>query len=70
MQKIAEALKIAEMEYDNQRNKESKIKLNEATVAHVKYLATKSEFWRQKTAIKWIREGDANTAYFHAVLRH
>lgn len=33
-------------------------------------MALEAELWRQKSAIKWIKEGDANTAFFHSVVRH
>lgn len=55
-------------EYDQKRNKESRITLNEARAIHTQYLQRECELWCQKVAVKWIKEDDANTTYFHSIV--
>jgi hypothetical protein len=31
---------------------------------------TQRDFWQQKSNLKWIDKGEANTAYFHVVVRN
>ena len=38
-------------------------------MAYTRELAIECEFSRQKSAVKWLCEGDANKAFFHSVVR-
>ncbi|XP_027158364.1 uncharacterized protein LOC113759985 [Coffea eugenioides] len=62
-------MRAAEMQYDTGRTVEAKIVYHEARAAYMKQLAVECGFWRQKSRIKWIQERDANTAFFHSVVR-
>lgn len=32
----------------------------------ISHLKNEEKFWRQKSRIKWLAEGEANTAFFHS----
>ena len=55
--------------YDQHGGEGLRASMNEARAEHTRLLAMQQEFWRQKSAIKWLQQGVANTAYFHAVVR-
>ncbi|XP_071906033.1 uncharacterized protein [Coffea arabica] len=66
----ADILLAKEALYDQHRDAVSRTAVHEARAVHSRELAIEGEFWRQKAAIKWIKEGDANTAFFHAMVKH
>ncbi|XP_071900992.1 uncharacterized protein [Coffea arabica] len=41
----------------------------EARAIFNKALAQECAFWRQKAGVRWLQEGDANTAYFHSLVQ-
>ncbi|XP_071902708.1 uncharacterized protein [Coffea arabica] len=41
----------------------------EARAIFNKALAQRCAFWRQKAGVRWLQERDANTAYFHSLVR-
>lgn len=56
-----EQLFIADPSDDNHSNLEAaKDKLREVLLQEERY-------WRQQSGIKWLKEGDRNTEYFHAI---
>ena len=64
-----EYLLQSEQTYDNLRGEVSRIKLGEARAVPAKQLSIEGDFWHQKSAMKWIQLGDANTTFVHSVVR-
>ncbi|OIT07895.1 hypothetical protein A4A49_63152, partial [Nicotiana attenuata] len=57
-------------EISAQSNKESdRIVAHELTAQYVKYLKTEEAILKQKTQLQWFKEGDANSKYFHSLIR-
>lgn len=44
-----------------------KLKKSEATLA--RYYAIEEEFWKQKSELKWFRDVDNNTKFFHSFVK-
>ncbi|XP_071921766.1 uncharacterized protein [Coffea arabica] len=59
----------AELRYDMERTVPAKISYHEARAAYMKQMAIECEFWHQKSRIKRIQDGDANTTFFYAAVR-
>ncbi|XP_071902386.1 uncharacterized protein [Coffea arabica] len=68
--KIAESnYRLREAEYDRSRDEVARSLLHEARATYNRELAIECEFWKQKAALRWLRDGDANTSFFHSVVR-
>ncbi|XP_027071839.1 uncharacterized protein [Coffea arabica] len=55
--------------YDRSGREEERVRLGKARTEHTHLLAIEQDFWLQKAVVKWMKEGDANTSYFHAMIR-
>lgn len=48
---------------------QGRIEINKVHAEYVKWLGLQESLLKHKTNIKWFEEGDANTNYFHSMLR-
>ncbi|GAA0152032.1 hypothetical protein LIER_37405 [Lithospermum erythrorhizon] len=64
-----EAVQICEHNFESSGSEEDRINLLQAKDLHNKNLAIEEDFLTQKCGVRWIKEGDKSTAYFHSVLK-
>ncbi|XP_060200890.1 uncharacterized protein LOC132629180 [Lycium barbarum] len=48
---------------------ENRSKLHRLNAEYIKFLKMEQSILKQKTQLQWFKEGDANTSYFHALIR-
>lgn len=63
-----EKVRIAE-EVIHDNTEENRTKLHGINVEYVRYLKLEEAILKQKTQLQWFKEGDANSKYFHALMR-
>ena len=64
-----DTFKLREVEFDSNKDEHSKVRLHEALASFFRELALECAYWHKKAGIKWFKKGDANTAFFHGVLK-
>ncbi|XP_069150536.1 uncharacterized protein [Solanum lycopersicum] len=62
-------VKEAEDNYIMNNSQENREKLYASNAQYIKYLKLEHAILQQKTQLHWLKEGDANSKYFHAVIR-
>nr|XP_016477026.1 PREDICTED: uncharacterized protein LOC107798528 [Nicotiana tabacum] len=50
-------------------NNESKTELNKAEAKYVRWMAMQESILKQKSQVKWFKEGDYNSRYFHNAMK-
>nr|XP_027096084.1 uncharacterized protein LOC113715980 [Coffea arabica] len=69
VQVAEETLRHCQEEFDAARDDSSRMQLREAQARYARALGVECEYWRQKSAIRWIQQGDANTKFFHSIVK-
>ena len=69
MKTAEENYKLREVEFDTNKDDLSKLRLNEARVVFSRELVVECSYWCQTSNIRRLKEGDANIAFFHGVVR-
>ncbi|XP_027177273.1 uncharacterized protein LOC113776338 [Coffea eugenioides] len=69
VQQTEQVLRQRQRDYDRRQDEESRTLLHKARALFNKVLAQECAFWHQKAGVGWLQEGDANTAYFHSLVR-
>ncbi|XP_027083688.2 uncharacterized protein [Coffea arabica] len=64
-----EELRDRQVEFDATQDDVSRACLGEAKARHARALAIECDYWTQKSSIKWLQQRDANTKFFHSVVK-
>ncbi|KAI3461495.1 hypothetical protein Pfo_018158 [Paulownia fortunei] len=62
-------LNIMEWAFDEDQSDSNLMELKRAQAQLAAALAREESFWKQKSACKWLKEGEQNTAYFHSLVK-
>ncbi|KAK4415978.1 hypothetical protein Salat_2705200 [Sesamum alatum] len=69
LQQGKDAVSTAERVYDVVPSNANLIELNHCTTQWQHALAVEEDYWRQKSACKWVLQGERNTRYFHSLVK-
>ncbi|VFQ77269.1 unnamed protein product [Cuscuta campestris] len=60
----------AQDHFEANPNPESLVQFNKANAELLFFSKRETDFWRQKSCIRWLKEGDASTKFFHNVVKN
>ncbi|VFQ89164.1 unnamed protein product [Cuscuta campestris] len=60
----------AQDHFEANPNPESLVEFNKANAELLLFSKRETDFWRQKSCIRWLKEGDASTTFFHNVVKN
>ncbi|XP_069148286.1 uncharacterized protein [Solanum lycopersicum] len=64
-----EMVKSAEENILQDNNQENRERLPAVNAQYIRYMKLEYDILQQKTQIHWLKEGDTNSKYFHAIMR-
>ncbi|VFQ72518.1 unnamed protein product [Cuscuta campestris] len=60
----------AQDHFEANQNPESLVEFNKSNAELLLLSKRETDFWRQKSCIRWLKEGDASTKFFHNVVKN
>ncbi|KAL0427612.1 UNVERIFIED_CONTAM: hypothetical protein Slati_2936000 [Sesamum latifolium] len=63
------AVQQAEKAYDTNPSDDNLLDMNRIMAIYQNVLAAEEDFWKQKSACKWVVEGERNTQYYHSLFK-
>lgn len=69
MKDYEEQVRQAEIDLILNNIEVNRAKLHALNVEYIKFLKVEESILKQKTQLHWFKKGDANTKYFHALIR-
>lgn len=62
-------VRIVEENIIHDNIQENREKLQAVNAQYIRYMKLEYNILQQKTQINWLKEGDTNSKYFHAIMR-
>ncbi|WMV32827.1 hypothetical protein MTR67_026212 [Solanum verrucosum] len=69
VREFEETIRQSEEELMNNNTEALRQTLHQMNATYIRYLKMEESILKQKTQLQWFKEGDANTKYFHALMR-
>ncbi|XP_015169049.1 uncharacterized protein [Solanum tuberosum] len=69
VREFEESIRKSEEEFMTNNTEAIRQKLHQMNATYITYLKLEEAILQQKTQLQWFQEGDANTKYFHALMR-
>ncbi|XP_031100850.1 uncharacterized protein LOC116004818 [Ipomoea triloba] len=66
---LDQSVSDAEKRFDASPTQENRELLSYAQASLLQALKLEEIYWKQKARVKWLREGDANTSFFHSTVK-
>lgn len=64
-----EKVRIVEEKVIKNNPEENRTNLHKVNVEYIRHLKVEEVVLKEKTQLQWFKEGDANSKYFHALMR-
>ncbi|XP_015158404.1 uncharacterized protein [Solanum tuberosum] len=62
-------VRVAKEHLIQDHNENNRATLHELNAEYIRFLKMEDSILKQKTQLQWLKEGDANTKYFHSLIR-
>lgn len=66
---LEDVIGVRESQFEINPTKENNMKLKKAEAELTRYYAIEEEFWKQKAGLRYFKDGDRNTKFFHSVVK-